>query len=176
VRRLYFVVHNIQQANRIAQELMAANFDSEHMQVIYTANFEHQNTKRHALLPKASLLQSSDFYPAVGRGIPLGACVGLLIGIVVSFLNPSYAQQAALVLLTGVLAGSMWGAWVSGIVGIALPNSKLEPFQTELAKGAVVLVVQVKIPRVGECTELVTEKYPHAQSALPDMFDLVATQ
>ncbi len=176
MKRIYFVVPNIHRANRIAQELKKASFEASQMRIILPKGVVENPAHTVSKLPKANLLQSSDFYLAVGRGIPLGGCVGLLLAIVVSVLNPEYANQMTWVLLTGTAAGSLWGAWVSGIVGIALPNSKLEPFRTELAQGAVVLLVQVANTEAKVCTDLVAEKYPHADSSIPDMYDLVAVQ
>ncbi len=176
MKRLYFLVPDIHRANRIAQELTIASFDTGQMQVICAKDILSQASEIQSKIPKANLLQSSDFYPAIGRGIPLGGCVGLLLGIVISMLNPEYAKHITLVLITGAVAGSLWGAWVSGIVGIALPNSKLEPFSAELAQGAVVLLVQVANTQAKLCTDLVAEKYPYACSTIPDMYDLLAIQ
>ena len=62
-------------------------------------------------LPEASLLQKSDFIPAVQRGLALGGATGMLAGLVALALPAAPLVVAGGVLLAASLAGAGVGAW-----------------------------------------------------------------
>ena len=83
-----------------------------------------RDTELHAL-PEASMLQKSDFVPAVHRGLALGGAVGVLAGLVGLALTPGAVVIAGGILLGSSLAGAGVGAWLSGMVGLSVGNTCL---------------------------------------------------
>ena len=80
---------------------------------------------------------------AVGRdGEPfvVGVVVGLLIG----------------------LAGAGVGAWVSSMIGISTPSSRLTEFEKAIEAGPLLMMVDVPKDRVDDITTLVRSHHPEA--------------
>ena len=78
MRRIYFLVPDIATTKLIVDELLLARIEERHIHVIAKRGTELED------LPEASLLQKSDFIPAVERGLALGGSVGALAG----FMSP----------------------------------------------------------------------------------------
>jgi len=58
------------------------------------------------------------------------------------------------------LAGALFGAWVSGMAGAAIPNSRLKAFVAEVENGGVLLIVDLPLRRTKEIEELITKRHP----------------
>ena len=72
MRRIYFLAPNAAIAEAIINELLLERIEQRHIQIV---------AKPHTPLghlPEASVLESSDFYPALEQGIALGGVTGLL--------------------------------------------------------------------------------------------------
>jgi len=158
VRRLYFLLPNVESAKTIVDELLLARIEERHMHI---AAADH-----HALidanLPEANLLQESDFIPAVERGVGIGGATGVLAGIAaVALPGVGLALGGGAILGIG-LAGAGLGAWVSGMIGISAPSSRLKDFESAIEKGSLLMMVDVPKKRVDEITDLVKKHHPEA--------------
>jgi hypothetical protein len=124
-------------------------------------------TDHHALteahLPEAGLLQESDFVPAVERGVAIGGATGILAGIAaVALPGVGLALGGGAILGIG-LAGAGVGAWLSSMIGISAPSSRLKEFETAIEKGSLLMMVDVPKARVDEITDLVKQHHPEAE-------------
>ena len=77
MRRLYFLLPTVDSAKTIVDELLLARIEERHIHIV--ASDHHALSEAH--LPEASLLQESDFVPAVERGIAIGGATGVVAGI-----------------------------------------------------------------------------------------------
>ena len=75
MRRLYFLLPDLATARTVVDELLLARIEERHIHVIAKEGCTLED------LPEASLLQKSDFVPAVERGIALGGATGALAGL-----------------------------------------------------------------------------------------------
>ena len=158
MRRLYFLIPTIDSAKGIVDELLLARIEQRH---IHIAAADH-----HALieanLPEASLLQESDFVPAVERGLAIGGATGVLAGIAaVALPGVGLALGGGAVLGIG-LAGAGLGAWASGMIGISAPSSRLSDFEAAIKEGSLLMMVDVPKKQVEEVTEMVKKHHPEA--------------
>lgn len=158
MRRLYFLIPTVDSAKTIVDELLLARIEARH---IHIAAADH-----HALveanLPEASLLQESDFIPAVERGLAVGGATGVLAGVAaVALPGVGLALGGGAILGIG-LAGAGVGAWISGMIGISIPSSRLKEFENAIEQGSLLMMVDVPKPRVDEITELVRNHHPEA--------------
>lgn len=158
MRRLYFLIPTVDSAKTIVDELLLARIEARH---IHIAAADH-----HALveanLPEASLLQESDFIPAVERGLAVGGATGVLAGVAaVALPGVGLALGGGAILGIG-LAGAGVGAWISGMIGISIPSSRLKEFENAIEQGNLLMMVDVPKPRVDEITELVRKHHPEA--------------
>jgi hypothetical protein len=159
MRRLYFMIPSIDSAKTIVDELLLARIEQRH---IHIAAADH-----HALveanLPEANLLQESDFVPAVERGLAIGGATGILAGVAaVALPGVGLALGGGAILGIG-LAGAGLGAWVSSMIGISAPSSRLTEFEDAIKEGGLLMMVDVPKAQVDEITDMIKKHHPEAE-------------
>ena len=158
MRRLYFLIPSIDSAKTIVDELLLARIEERHIHI--AAKDHHALTEAH--LPEASLLQESDFVPAVERGVAIGGATGVLAGIAaVTIPGVALALGGGAILGIG-LAGAGVGAWISGMIGVSVPSSRLKEFEAAIEEGNLLMMVDVPKARVDEISEMVKNHHPEA--------------
>lgn len=155
MKRMYFLLPDVATARQIVDELLLAHVPYERIHVL-----ARPDTPMEAL-PEAGLAQRSDLVPALERGLAVGGSVGLLAGLAaIAFpLGPLAAGGAV---LFGALSGAGFGAWVSAMVGVSLPNSRLERFEQAIADGQLLMMVDVPMARTDEFEALIRRHHPEA--------------
>ena len=156
MQRLYFVIPTVESCRKIVNELLLARIDERHMHVIDKDDHVPSD------LPQANLLQKSDFVPAVERGITIGGGTGLFAGILAFSFQSAGLEVGGFAILAICLAGGGIGAWISGMIGVDVPNTQLKPFMPAINSGNYLLIVDVKKQRVHEIEELITKQHPEA--------------
>ena len=156
MRRLYFLLPGVDSAKTIVDELLLARIEERHIHI--AAKDHHALTD--ANLPEANLLQESDFVPAVERGLAVGGATGVVAGIA-AVTTGGLALAGGAILGIG-LAGAGVGAWISGMIGISAPSTRLTEFEDAIEKGSLLMMVDVPKARVEEITELVKSHHPEA--------------
>jgi hypothetical protein len=153
-RRLYFLLPDASGAQQTLDELLLARVDDKHMR--FWANESTHLTD----IPQANFLDKTDLIHASEVGMLIGAGVGLLGGILLLFYPPEgFALQTGTILMTS-LAGAVFGAWVSGMAGAAIPNSRMKAFQDTIERGGVLLIVDVPLRRTEEIEDLMAQRHP----------------
>lgn len=158
MRRLYFLSPHLNSAKQIVNDLLLARVDSSHMHII--GKDESQLIK--ANLPGASLLEKTDVVPAFERGLVVGFATGLLAGLIGASFSPLGLAFDGATILGITLAGAVFGAWASGMIGISLHNSQLKRFESSIEEGQLLLIVDVPKNRIDEITQLVKRHHPEA--------------
>ena len=156
MRRLYFLIPNVDSAKTIVDELLLARIEERH---IHIAAADH-HVLTEANLPEANLLQESDFVPAVERGLAVGGATGVLAGIAAVAI-PGVGLAGGAILGIG-LAGAGVGAWVSSMIGISAPSSRLTEFEEAIEAGQLLMMVDVPKERVDDISTLVRSHHPEA--------------
>jgi len=156
MHRLYFLIPDITVTHNLVNELLLSHVEERHIHVIAKEGTPMEE------LPEASLLQKSDFIPAIERGLALGAVTGLLVGLVAMTLPP-----AGLVIGGGAVtaigaAGAGVGGWLSSMVGVSVPSTRLKKFEDAINEGEFLILVDVKRDQVEKIEELVKKHYPEA--------------
>ena len=153
-RRLYFILPDVQSAQRTADDLLLARVDDRHMRFL--------SRRGTALEPlhEAGYLDKTDVIHGAAVGLALGALIGVLAGAAVVAYEGANAGPVAV--LIGMLVGAPFGAWVASMVGAAVPNSRLRQFHADLEAGRVLMMVDVPFRRVAEISELVASRHPEA--------------
>jgi len=159
MRRLYFLIPGIDSAKTIVDELLLARIEQRHIHI--AAADHHALTE--ANLPEASLLQESDFIPAVERGLAIGGATGILAGVAAVALPGVGLVLGGGAILGIGLAGAGLGAWVSSMIGISAPSSRLTEFEDAIKEGGLLMMVDVPKTRVDEITDLIKQHHPEAE-------------
>jgi hypothetical protein len=157
MRRIYFLVPNIDVTRRIVDELLLSRIEEKHIHVIAKRGTQLEE------LPEANLLQKSDFVPAVQQGLALGGSTGALAGLVAVALPPASTVIAGGVLLASALAGAGVGAWVSGMVGMSVGNRRIKEFEEAIEAGHFLILADVPADRVDEIETRVRQHIPEVE-------------
>ena len=155
MRRLYFLLPDIKTARMIVTELLLTHVEERHIHIIAKEDTSLEE------LPEASLLQKSDFIPATEKGIALGGTTGLLAGLVAMSV-PGVVIAGGAILLLSSLAGAGMGAWLGGMIGLDVSNTRHKQFADAINKGSVLMLVDIPKTRVDEISELVKKHHPEA--------------
>ncbi len=166
MRRLYFMIPDVQSAKTIVDELLLARIEERHIHLVAKDHTELE--KEH--LPEASVLQESDFIPALERGLAVGGATGLVAGLAAVILPTGLILGGGAVLGTSLLGAGL-GAWVSSMIGISAPNTQLKRFEEEIESGQILMLIDVPKSRADEISELVRQHHPeaHIEGSEPHM-------
>ncbi len=154
MRRIYFLLPDIERTRQIVDELLLARIDEHHIHVLAKEGTALES------LPEASFLQKSDFVPALERGLAVGGGAGLLAGLVAVTFPPAGMILGGGALLGIALAGAGMGAWISSMIGMDVPNRQLKAFTDAVAQGEILMLVDVPKARVMEIENLVKGRHP----------------
>lgn len=157
MRRIYFLVPDIAVTKRVVDDLVLARIDEKHIHVI-----AKRNTPLEAL-PEATLLQKSDFVPAVEQGLAIGGSTGMLAGLIAIMLPPASTVIAGGILLATTVVGASVGAWVSGMVGMSIGNRRIKEFEAAVEAGKFLVLVDVPTRRLEEIEERIKQHIPQAE-------------
>ena len=156
MRRLYFMVPDIDTANTVVDELLLKRVDDHHIHVVAKEGTPMGD------LPEANLLQKSDFIPAMERGLAVGGITGVLAGIAAVTFPPAGLILGGGAILGTSLAGAGIGAWISGMIGMDVPNTQIEKFESAIEKGEVLMMIDIPKTRVEEIEALIQQHHPDA--------------
>lgn len=157
MRRLYFLVPNVEQTRKIVDELLLARIDEQHIHVLAKEGTSLED------LPEAKLSQKSDLVPALERGLSLGGATGLLAGLVAITVPAAGAVFGGGAVLASTLAGAGVGAWMATMIGVDVPNTRLSGFEEAIQHGEILMMVDVAKDRVDEIDSLVKKHHPEAE-------------
>ena len=156
MHRLYFLMPGIALTHKLVNELLLSHVEEHHIHVIAKEGTPMED------LPEASLLQKSDFIPAIERGLTLGGITGVLVGLVAMAFPPAGLVVGGGAVTAIVAAGAGVGGWLSSMVGVSVPSTRLKKFEVAINAGEVLVLIDVKRDRVDEIEALVKKLHPEA--------------
>ncbi len=155
-RRLYFLLPSVARARQVVDELLLARIDDHHIHVLAKDDTALGD------LPRASLLQRSDFIHGIEIGLSVGGATGVLAGLIAVAFPLEGIQLGGWTVLALALAGAMIGAWVSGMVGTDIPNSQLKEFERAVEQGQILMMVDVPKDKVKAVSRMIKRHHPEA--------------
>ncbi len=156
LKRLYFLLPDVDTTRKIIDELLLAHVPYEHIHLLGRAGTPLDE------LPEAGIAQKTDLVPALERGVAVGGTIGALAGLAALVFPPAGIVVAGGAVLFGALGGAGFGAWASAMIGVSLPNSRLERFENAIERGMLLMMVDVPKDRVEEFQDLVKSHHPEA--------------
>lgn len=154
MRRLYFLLPDLDVTHKVVQELLLQRIDDRHIHVMAREDMDLGD------LPRASLAQRSDFIPGMERGVAFGGATGIVAGLV-ALLMPEVVITGGAILAMGLVGAGM-GAWAGGMIGLDVRNSQMRRFEEPLARGHILVMVDVRKDRVREIESSVRKHHPEA--------------
>ena len=157
MRRIYFVVPGVALARRIVGELLLARIEERHIHIVAREDTPLED------LPEAGVAQRSDLVPALERGVAAGGLSGLLAGTLAVTFPPAGLTLGGGALLGLTTFGAGFGTWRAGMVGAALPSSRLQKFESAIETGQLLMMVDVARARIDEIESLVRSHHPEVE-------------
>jgi hypothetical protein len=154
MRRIYFLVPNIETTHKIVDELRAEGIEDRHMHILAKRDTPLED------LPEASEFQKTDFIPALERGAALGGTTGVLAGLVgLRFAGFAIAGGPILGIL---FFGATIGAIMSGLAGLQVGNTRVKEYEGAIERGELLVMVDIAKERIEAISQLITKHHPTA--------------
>jgi hypothetical protein len=157
-QRIYWLLPDLASASRTMTDLLRSGIETRHIH--FAARDGLDLTGLHA----ASVLQTSDVVHAAQRGLVFGGATGICTGLLVALCFP-IVGDAPQWEVAGVLAvlGGVIGAWSSSMIGISIPSPRLERFENAIARGRILLMVDVTRSQAQAMASLLDAAHPEAR-------------
>ena len=97
-------------------------------------------------------------------GLAIGGLTGFLIGIIVLQFPPEGLSVTMGAILIFALMGAIFGVWVSGMIGLDTPNSQLKQFEKALARGKILLMIDVPQDKIDTVKQIMKKRHPEADA------------
>jgi hypothetical protein len=134
--KLYFLLPDEQTAAAVVVDLKTEGVPEDAIGIVA------RDQTSTGSLPAADAGETSDFKPAVAQGVVVGGGTGLLAGLAMAVV-PGGLVVGGAALAGMALAGGAFGAWVSGMVGVSVPNREIAEFESAIEQGAFLMMVDV---------------------------------
>jgi hypothetical protein len=144
-RRVYWLLPDLASARAAMDDLLLAGVELR--QIHFVAGEDCDLTGLHP----ANVLQTTDVLRSAETGLVVGAAVGGMLGTVAAVSYPDAGEPPQWNLIPVlVVAGALFDAWTSSMIGISAPNKRLQRFAGEIEQGRILLMVDVPMRRVAE--------------------------
>ena len=158
MKRLYFMLPDTESCRKVVVELESAGIPERHLHVVASLAVPLDD------LPEASILQKSEFTHGIEKGIALGGAAGLMGGLLVVAFPPAGLVVGGAALLTAVTAGGAgFGALAMGLISKDIHSKQLAAFEQDIARGAILLIVDVPKKEVEQWKQLILDHHPDAE-------------
>lgn len=151
MRRLYFLLPDLDVTHTVVDELLLARVEERHIHIIAKEGTPLKD------LPEASLIQKSDFVPAMERGVAMGGATGVVAGLA-ALAFPGVVIGGGALLAMG-LAGAGMGAWLGGMIGMDVGNTHIKKFEEAVKSGHILVLVDVPKDRVENIQSLIKKHH-----------------
>jgi hypothetical protein len=139
VKRLYFLVPDIDTTARLVNELRDIGVGDGHISIVGKDHHALETAHLH----EAGTFANSDFSHAVARGVALGGTTGLLAGVAAVTFPPAGLVFGGAAILGMGLFGAGCGAWASSLIGISVPERGVKHYENAIEEGHLLMLVDV---------------------------------
>ena len=157
MRRIYFLVPNIEVSKKIVDELLLARVEERHIHVLAKRDTQMEN------LPEATYLQKTDFIPALEQGVAVGGLIGILAGLVAVALPGGLVLAGGAILGISTFTGAGFGALMSSMIGSSAGNRRIKQFDEAVDKGGFLFMIDVPKQRVEEIEAMIKKHHPNVE-------------
>ncbi len=153
MKRLYFLTNRIDCAENISKEIHAEGVRDWNFHIM---SRDKDGLTKHHLHSTNTLLHERDVVRIGERGAIIGVAAGLCATIGFYTLTsyvPIYRVSEEVVMLFVCVSLAMIGAFLGGMIGLALENAKIRRFHDDLDAGSYLLMIDVRkrdVPRIIE--------------------------
>ena len=153
-RRLYFLLPDVASATRTANDLLLARVEDRHMHFLAKRGTDLGE------LHEAGYLFKTDLVRGAGFGLVLGVLGGVVLGSLIVNYPPEGTHPGLGAAVIATLIGAALGVWMGSMAAVAVPNSRLKSFNEEIARGKVLLILDVPYREVDRMRGVVASRHP----------------
>jgi hypothetical protein len=153
---MYVTLPDVQSARRLANDLLLARIEDRHMHFLARRGTDLGE------LHEASYLHKTDTVHAAFVGLVLGGALGAILGAVLVNFPPGKLSVEMGAVLISTIVGAGLGVWISSMVGLQVPNSRLKGFEPDIEAGKVLLMLDVPAGRYQEIHDIIARTHPEA--------------
>lgn len=154
--RLYFTLPDVTSAEQTIQDLLLARIEIPRIHCVARRGTPIGE------LPEANFLQKADVIQDSGIGLTFGGVLGAIVGGLLMLFPPAGANLQIVTMPIGAIVGAVFGVWAASMASSTVSYSRTAVFEQSLARGNILLVVDVPITRSREISDLVHLRYPAA--------------
>lgn len=159
MKRLYFLVPDIDSASRIVAEMRDAGVAADHVSVV--GSDHHRLEQAH--LHEAGVLHGTHLVDGLKTGLALGGTTGIIAGIAaVSFPPAGLILGGGAIVGLGVLGAGV-GGWLGSMLGIAATDPGIHRFHDEIQQGRLLLLIDIPKERELEMLDRIRRHHPEAR-------------
>ena len=111
-------------------------------------------------LHEASYLFKTDLMRGAGIGFVLGVLAGVVLGSLIVNYPPEGTHPGLAAAVIATILGAVLGIWMGSMAATAVPNSRLKQFNEEIARGKVLLILDLPYEQVDQIRENLASRHP----------------
>jgi len=157
MRRLFFLLPDIESCREVVAELEQAGIPDRHLHVVASVEQPLEG------LPQAGVLQTTEVVHGLEWGIVIGGTGGLLGGLLALAVPPPGLDLGNGAVIASTAVGAVFGAIVSALMSTHEHNHKLNSFERAIERGEIVLMVDVPRKQVDFTKTLILKHHPEAE-------------
>lgn len=144
MKRLYFLIPNVESATEIVKALQGLGVAKEGVHVIVKDEDPLQDKLALTQLLEPGIFDRTDILYALTRGAIIGALAGLIAGFLIVWFPPEEFTLGTGTIVAFTIFGAIFGAWSSSLIGISVPNPLFAKFERAVEAGGIMVLVDVQ--------------------------------
>lgn len=153
---MYVTLPDLASARQLANDLLLARIEDKHMHFLARRGTDLGE------LHQASYLQKTDTVHGGAVGLVIGGLMGTVVGLLLMQFPPAGVKLQYVTVLIAAVVGAVLGMWVASMVGLQVPNSRLDRFDPDIQEGKILLMLDVPASRYEEIRNIIARTHPEA--------------
>jgi hypothetical protein len=157
--KLEYLLPDIDAANQAADKMLLARVDERYIHFLAKTGTDL------GLLKPANTTERTNLLSDSGRGVLIGAFIGMLAGWYVLVFPPWMTESPmwythshwTMVLAITIIAGAAAAAIGAGLIGVNLFNSDLDRYKDKIDQGEILMIVNVPFYKVNKVRHIMQE-------------------
>lgn len=158
MKRLYVLVPTVKNATDIVGELHNMGITENDLHVL----IKNENSLTLTSIPKVGILHTTDVLHALSRGALVGAIAGFTVSLIAINFPPGDLELGGGVVIGLTIFGTLFGAWVSSLIGISIPNPAVEKFNKAVEAGGILMLVDIPNSQQDDIMIFMKTKHPES--------------
>ena len=155
--KLKFLLPDIATANQVASSLMHASIDNENISFIAKPGTDFGQLQGASIKESPKIINDEE---NDGKGILIGAVIGLLTGIGIHYIDPGIANSMGIHWITVVAIAALIGAFAfAALSGVNFFGADFKKYKDKIESGAVLMIVTAPFQRANEIRLIVNKSY-----------------